>query len=58
MGRLSLTDVNKMAGNRQLGHEVEKGYWEHNGSSEKFKQLVAMDQKARQRPGYWGGAKK
>ncbi len=47
-----------MAGNRQLGHDVEKGYWEHNGSSEKFKQLVAMDQKARQRPGYWGGAKK
>ncbi|MDO9593225.1 hypothetical protein [Acetobacterium sp. MES1] len=47
-----------MAGNRQLGHEVEKGYWEQTGDPEKFKQHVAMDKKARQRPGYWGGVRK
>ena len=58
MGRLSLTNVDKTVGNRELGHSVEKGYWEQTGDPEKFKQHVAMDQKARQRPEYWGGVRK
>lgn len=58
MGRLSLTDADKMAGNREFEHEVEKGYWEQKGGPEKFKQQVAMDKRARQRPECWGGVKK
>lgn len=58
MGYLNLTNVDKTASNRELGHEVEKGYWEKTGDPEKFKQHVAMDQRARQRPGYRGGVSK
>lgn len=57
MARLTLDQVDQLKTTREVDRQIFRGYDEKLGDSEKFKMAVAMDQQARQRPIYWGGAR-
>lgn len=54
MARLTLDQVDQLKTTREVDRQIFRGYDEKLGDADKFKMIVALDQRARQRPGYWG----
>lgn len=55
MANYNISDVDKMANNRDINHSLGLGEMEKIGDPEKFKAILELDKRSRNRPTYWGG---
>lgn len=57
MSSLTYEQQQQLTANREYAREGSRAHCEKLGDAKKFRNMIAFDQQARQRPIYWGGLK-